>query len=178
MIILLLLFGIQSRGTGGLGKVFGPVMVIWFGTIGAIGLSHLWQNPRVLWAISPTYAAQFFWRHGFHGFALLGSVVLCVTGGEALYADMGHFGRSPIRVAWAGLVLPSLLCCYFGQGALLLSHPEAAPAPFFSLVGSQAGRVPLVLLATAATVIASQGLISAVFSLTHQAVRLAIFLES
>ena len=175
LVILILLFSIQRRGTGGLGKVFGPVMLVWFLTIGAIGLSHLWQKPSVLWAILPTYGAKFFWLHGFHGFALLGSVVLCVTGGEALYADMGHFGRNPIRVAWAGLVLPSLMFCYFGQGALLLSHPEAASAPFFSLVASPAARVPLVLLATAATVIASQGLISAVFSLTHQAVRLGYF---
>lgn len=129
----------------------------------------------MLWAILPTYAAHFFWEHGFHGFALLGSVVLCVTGGEALYADMGHFGRNPIRWAWGGLVLPSLLLCYFGQGALLLSDPNAASAPFFYLVGSPAARIPLVLLATAATVIASQGLISAVFSLTHQAVRLGYF---
>lgn len=175
LVILVVLFAIQSRGTGGLGKLFGPVMVVWFVTIGAIGLQHLWQNPSVLWAILPTYAAHFFWEHGFHGFALLGSVVLCVTGGEALYADMGHFGRSPIRWAWGGLVLPSLMLCYFGQGALLLSNPEAASAPFFSLVSSPTARIPLVLLATAATVIASQGLISAVFSLTHQAVRLGYF---
>ena len=175
LLILLVLFAIQSRGTGGLGKLFGPVMVVWFVTIGIIGLQHLWQNPTVLWAILPTYAAHFFGEHGFHGFALLGSVVLCVTGGEALYADMRHFGRNPIRWAWGGLVLPSLLLCYFGQGALLLSDPNAASAPFFSLVGSLAARIPLVLLATAATVIASQGLISAVFSLTHQAVRLGYF---
>lgn len=175
LVILTLLFAIQSRGTGGLGRLFGPIMVIWFVTIGVIGFGHLWHNPTVLWAILPSYAVHFFLQHGFHGFALLGSVVLCVTGGEALYADMGHFGRSPIRLAWGGLVLPSLMLCYFGQGALLLSNAEAASAPFFLLVSSAAARVPLVLLATAATVIASQGLISAVFSLTHQAVRLGYF---
>jgi KUP system potassium uptake protein len=173
--ILVALFTIQSRGTGGLGKLFGPIMVLWFVTIGALGLIHLWENPSILVAISPLHAASFFYHNGYHGFALLGSVVLCVTGGEALYADMGHFGRGPIRLAWGALVFPSLLLNYFGQGALILQNPGAAGAPFFSMVIHPGARVALVLLATAATVIASQGLISAVFSLSHQAMRLGYF---
>lgn len=175
MIILLLLFSIQSRGTGGLGRLFGPVMTVWFVTIGVLGLGHILHHPQVLWALSPLEGFQFFLRNGFPGFALLGSVVLCVTGGEALYADMGHFGRGPIRLAWGALVFPALLLCYFGQGALILANPAHHATPFFTLVDSPTARIPLVLLATLATIIASQGLISAVFSLTHQAIRLGYF---
>ena len=173
--ILVCLFGIQSHGTGGLGKLFGPIMVCWFVTIGGLGLLHLWENPSILWAILPHHAVKFFLNNGVHGFVLLGSVVLCVTGGEALYADMGHFGRGPIRLAWGGLVFPALLLNYFGQGAMLLQNPELASAPFFSMVSHSGARVALILLATVAAVIASQGLISAVFSLTHQAIRLGYF---
>lgn len=175
VVILGALFGIQSRGTGGLGKLFGPVMVCWFLTIGGLGLLHLWENPGILAAILPTHAASFFWNNGYHGFVILGSVVLCVTGGEALYADMGHFGRGPIRVAWGGLVFPSLLFNYFGQGAMILQHPDRAAVPFFSMIEHPGARVALIILATVAAVIASQGLISAVFSLSHQAIRLGYF---
>lgn len=175
VVILCLLFSLQRQGTGGLGKLFGPIMVAWFVVIGLLGTSQICQHPSVLWAVWPGHALNFFAVQGFHGFALLGSVVLCVTGGEALYADMGHFGRGPIRLAWGTLVFPALLLCYFGQGALLLGDATRAQAPFFSLLDSPTARIPLVLLATAATVIASQGLISAVFSLTHQAVRLGYF---
>ncbi|MBS2033548.1 potassium transporter Kup [bacterium] len=173
--ILIALFGIQSHGTGGLGKLFGPIMVCWFVTIGALGMIHLWENPSILVAVSPVHAASFFYHNGYHGFVLLGSVVLCVTGGEALYADMGHFGKGPIRLAWGALVFPALLLNYFGQGALILQNSGAASAPFFSMVSHPGARIALVILATAATVIASQGLISAVFSLTHQAMRLGYF---
>lgn len=173
--ILIVLFAIQSRGTGALGKLFGPVMVAWFVTIGWLGLVSLYQTPGILRALSPHHGALFFLNHGWHSITVLGSVVLAVTGGEALYADMGHFGRTPIRLSWMGLVLPSLLFCYLGQGALLLRSPESIGSPFFSLVSSQTVRFALVFLAAAATVIASQGLISAVFSLTQQAVRLGYF---
>lgn len=174
-VILLGLFAIQKGGTGPLGKLFGPIMLVWFAVLGALGLYHLVQEPRILAAISPHYGLAFFLHHKLHAFALLGSVVLCVTGGEALYADMGHFGKSPIRVAWGGMVFPSLLLNYFGQGALLLRHPDLSGAPFYSMVSSPTARIPLVLLATAATIIASQALISAVFSLTHQAMRMGYF---
>ncbi|MBS2036087.1 KUP/HAK/KT family potassium transporter [bacterium] len=174
-VILILLFAIQRGGTGPIGKLFGPIMVTWFVVLGGLGLYHLAQAPQVLAAISPHYGLFFFVQHKGHGFALLGSVVLCVTGGEALYADMGHFGRTPIRLAWGGLVFPALLLNYFGQGALLLQDPSLASAPFFSMVSSPHARIALVLLATAATIIASQALISAVFSLTHQAIRMGYF---
>ncbi len=173
--ILIGLFSIQSRGTGALGRLFGPVMTVWFVTIGVLGLLSLLSTPRVLHALSPHYGLGLLLSHGWHGITVLGSVVLAVTGGEALYADMGHFGRKPIRISWLGLVLPCLLLCYFGQGALLLQDPANAASPFFSLVNGQALRFALVFLAAAATIIASQGLISAVFSLTQQAVRLGYF---
>lgn len=174
-VILLMLFAIQSGGTGPIGKFFGPIMVIWFFTLGGLGLYHLAQAPEILGAILPTHAVAFFLAHKGHAFALLGSVVLCVTGGEALYADMGHFGKSPIRLAWGALVFPSLLLNYFGQGALLLRDSTLSSAPFYSMVSSPQARVALVVLATAATIIASQALISAVFSLTHQAIRMGYF---
>jgi KUP system potassium uptake protein len=172
VLILVGLFGIQQRGTGGIGKLFGPVMVVWFAVIGSLGLWHVAHHPAVFAAFLPTYGARFFAHHGWHGFKLLGSVVLAVTGGEALYADMGHFGPKPIRYVWVALVFPALVLCYLGQGALVLAHPEFARAPFFGMVPVGAATIALVALAAPATVIASQALISGVFSLTQQAVRL------
>jgi len=171
-VILILLFGIQQKGTAGIGKVFGPVMVLWFGTLATLGVIFIVKNPSVLWALSPVHAVSFFREHGMHGFGVLGSVVLVITGGEALYADMGHFGRRPIRIAWYGFVLPALLLNYYGQGALLLQSPEAAESPFFALVPKGGLTYALVGLSTMATVIASQALISGAYSLTHQAVQL------
>jgi KUP system potassium uptake protein len=171
-VILLLLFGVQRWGTAGIGKVFGPIMVLWFGSLSVLGLLFIARDTAVLAAVNPVHAARFFAAHGFHGFAILGSVVLVITGGEALYADMGHFGRGPIRLAWYGLVLPSLVLNYFGQGALLLQQPEAAESPFFAMVPKGGLTYALVGLSTMATVIASQALISGAFSLTHQAVQL------
>lgn len=172
VVILLGLFSIQSRGTGGIGRLFGPVMLVWFGTIGGLGLWHVAHNPSVLHAFSPLHAVRFFSEHGGHGFRLLGSVVLAVTGGEALYADMGHFGAKPIRYVWLGFVFPALVLCYLGQGAIVLANPARATAPFFSLVPVGPATVALVALAAPATVIASQALISGIYSLTQQAVRL------
>jgi KUP system potassium uptake protein len=174
-VILVGLFAIQSRGTEGIGRFFGPVMVLWFFTIGGLGLFHMIKNPAVLWAIDPRHAVRFFQEHQMHGFKVLGSVVLAVTGGEALYADMGHFGRAPIRLAWLGLVFPGLLLAYFGMGALVLADPSAGENPFFAMVPRGAPTYALVALATAATIIASQALISGAFSLTHQAVQLGFF---
>jgi KUP system potassium uptake protein len=170
--ILVALFWIQKRGTGDIGKLFGPVMAIWFSTMAVLGLYHLVQKPEVLLALSPHHGALFFYRHGPQGLLILGSVVLAVTGGEALYADMGHFGVRPIRLAWTGFVLPSLVLGYLGQGALILRNPEASENPFFSLVQQGPPAYLLVLLSSAATVIASQALISGAFSLTRQAMLL------
>jgi KUP system potassium uptake protein len=170
--ILLALFAIQRRGTGKIGNLFGPVMVVWFITLAALGLFHIAQKPEILAALLPHYGAAFFIRHGIHGLLILGSVVLAVTGGEALYADMGHFGVRPIRLAWTLFVLPSLTLCYLGQGALVLRDPEAASNPFFAMVPAGPATLFLVLLSSAATVIASQALISGAFSLTRQAVML------
>jgi KUP system potassium uptake protein len=170
-IILVMLFAMQKRGTGGIGAVFGPVTVVWFVTIAAAGMPWIFRHPQILGAINPFYAARFFFQHGLHGFLVLGSVVLCVTGGEALYADMGHFGTKAIRIAWYACVFPALLINYFGQGALLLEHPEAAANPFYGLV-SGAWLYPMVIIATVATVVASQALISGAYSLTRQAVQL------
>src|SRR5450631_2237265 len=170
-LILVMLFVMQKRGTGGIGAVFGPVTVVWFVTISAAGLPWILRHPQILAAVNPIYAACFFLAHGVHGFLVLGSVVLCVTGGEALYADMGHFGTRAIRIAWYACVFPALLINYFGQGALLLEHPEAAANPFYGLV-SGAWLYPMVILATLATVVASQALISGAYSLTRQAVQL------
>ncbi len=175
VVILVGLFFVQRWGTGGLGRFFGPIMVVWFVTIGALGTVHVLHHPAILGALSPIHGVRFFAHHGFRGFRVLGGVVLAITGGEALYADMGHFGRRPIRIAWLGLVYPALLLCYLGQGAHLIDHPEAAARPFFSLVPAGPWIYPLVALAAAATVIASQALISGVFSLTHQAIRLGYF---
>ncbi|MBZ4416589.1 potassium transporter Kup [Myxococcus sp. RHSTA-1-4] len=171
LVILLALFFVQSKGTGGIGRVFGPLMVVWFSVIAVLGVLELARNPSVLQAVLPTHAVSFFVRNGWHGFLVLGAVFLVVTGGEALYADMGHFGYRPIRLAWFGLVLPALLLNYFGQGALLLRDPSVAINPFFHMAPDWA-LYPLVALATAATVIASQALISGVFSITRQAIQL------
>jgi len=174
--ILIGLFAVQRRGTGRLGVLFGPVMVVWFVTIGGLGLFHVLRTPAILAALSPYHAYAFFAHHGLGGVRLLGGVVLAVTGGEALYADMGHFGARPIRFAWLVLVFPALLLCYLGQGANLLAHPEMAADPFYGLIGVGSPYLyPMVVLASLATVIASQGLITGVFSLTHQAVQLGFF---
>jgi KUP system potassium uptake protein len=170
-VILVILFAMQKRGTGGIGAVFGPVTVNWFIFIAAAGLPWIVRHPEILRAMNPIYGARFFILHRGHGFLVLGSVVLCVTGGEALYADMGHFGTRAIRLAWYTCVFPALLINYFGQGALLLERPEAAANPFYGLV-SGAWLYPMVILATLATVVASQALISGAYSLTRQAVQL------
>jgi len=169
--ILVGVFAIQRHGTHRVGTYFGPVMVLWFIVLAVLGLGSIATNPAVLTAVDPRHAVRFFATNGWHGFAVLGSVFLVVTGGEALYADMGHFGKRPIRLAWFALVLPALLINYFGQGALLLADSSAASQPFFMLAPRWA-TLPLVLLATAAAIIASQALISGAFSLTRQAVQL------
>jgi KUP system potassium uptake protein len=170
--ILVALFAIQRRGTGSIGRLFGPVMTVWFATLAALGLYHIVQQPEILTALSPHHGAGFFLRHGIRGMLILGSVVLAVTGGEALYADMGHFGVRPIRLAWTALVLPALTLCYLGQGALVLRNPLASENPFFSLVPAGLPTYLLVALSSVATVIASQALISGAFSLTRQAMLL------
>jgi KUP system potassium uptake protein len=169
--ILVGLFMVQSRGTAAIGRVFGPVMLLWFASIAALGVVEAVRRPEVFGAVSPHHAVRFMAAHGYLGFLVLGSVFLVVTGGEALYADMGHFGRNPIRAAWFTLALPALLLNYFGQGALVLRDPAAVENPFYRLAPGWA-LYPLVALATAAAVIASQALISGAFSLTRQAVQL------
>lgn len=171
IVILVALFMIQSRGTERVGRMFGPVTLLWFIVLAVLGVSWIVRQPSVLVAINPYYAFEFFINNGWNGFLVLGSVFLVVTGGEALYADMGHFGRAPIRLAWYVVVLPALLLNYFGQGALLLQHPEAVENPFYGMAPEWA-LIPLVVIATAATVIASQALITGAFSLTMQAVQL------
>ena len=170
--ILVGLFAVQRRGTGALGAWFGPLMVVWFLCIGGLGLWSSLLYPGIWVALLPQYGLAYFGAHGLPGAAILGSVVLAVTGGEALYADMGHFGRRPIRIAWFAIAYPCLVFSYVGQGALVLARPDAVSSPFFSQVPNGPWTFALVGLAAAATVIASQGLISAVFSLTHQALRL------
>lgn len=169
--ILFILFFLQKNGTGKVGVVFGPITLVWFFTLGILGSISTFQNPHILEAINPIYAIQFFYNNGFHGFVILGSVFLVVTGGEALYADMGHFGAKPIRLVWYTIVLPCLLLNYFGQGALLLREPDTIENPFYHLAPEWA-LYPLVILATLATVIASQAVISGAFSLTQQALQL------
>ncbi len=170
--ILIGLFAFQHRGTASVGAVFGPIMLLWFAVLALLGVAAIADAPAVLAAVNPLHGARFFAANGFHGFVILGSVFLVVTGGEALYADMGHFGARPIRLAWFALVLPCLLLNYFGQGALLLVDPAAAAAhPFYQLAPGWA-LAPLVMLATCATVIASQALISGAYSLTMQAIQL------
>ena len=171
LVILLCLFAVQKRGTGGIGKFFGPITLVWFATIACLGVYHIASNPAILWAISPFYAVRFMWEQPGTTFLILGAVVLCVTGGEALYADMGHFGKKPIRLAWFAVVMPCLTLNYFGQGALLLTEPEAVKNPFFNMAPDWA-LIPLVILATAATVIASQALITGAFSVTKQVIQM------
>jgi len=173
--ILVGLFALQSRGTGTVGNLFGPVMVVWFVTIGGLGLYHISFNPEILLAISPHYAWEYFARHGWPGMHILGSVVLAVTGGEALYADMGHFGVKPIRLAWMGLVFPCLIFNYFGQGAHALRVPSSMANPFFSMVPPGPATMAVVVLSSMAAVIASQALISGAFSLTRQGMQLGFF---
>jgi len=176
--ILIGLFWVQKRGTAQIGRVFGPIMVVWFLTLAVLGVVSIVKAPGVLMALDPRHGVRFFANNGGHGFLILGSVVLCITGGEALYADMGHFGRKPIQIAWFALAMPALVLNYFGQGALLIANQEPerlaqiAKNPFYALVGSGPAIYPLVVLATAATVIASQALISGAYSLTRQAVQL------
>lgn len=171
IVILVLLFNFQKRGTGTVGGLFGPVMVIWFLTLAVLGISWIMRQPSVLAAINPSYAVAFLVEHRGESLIVLAAVFLTVTGGEALYADMGHFGRRPIRLAWYGLVLPSLVLNYFGQGALALSNPEAVASPFY-LMAPDWALTPLVLLATAAAIIASQAVISGVYTVAHQAMQL------
>ncbi|MBI5506291.1 MAG: potassium transporter Kup [Deltaproteobacteria bacterium] len=171
VLILIGLFSVQRHGTAAVGAVFGPIMLVWFAALAALGLVWIVRWPQVLGAVNPWLALRFFAANGAEGFLVLGSVLLVVTGAEALYADMGHFGRRPIRLAWLVMVFPCLMLNYFGQGALLLAQPEAVSNPFFNMAPSWA-LYPLVVLATAATVIASQAVISGAFSLTRQALQL------
>jgi KUP system potassium uptake protein len=169
--VLFALFAFQRHGTEKVGKIFGPVMVAWFLTLAALGSVQIFKNPTVLYALNPMYAVKFFLHHGVHAWLALGAVVLAVTGGEALYADMGHFGRQPIRIAWMYFAMPALVLNYFGQGALLLGQPLAVHNPFYSMVPTW-GLFPMIGLATLATVIASQAVISGAFSLARQAIQL------
>ncbi len=170
-IVLTGLFMIQKRGTATVGMAFGPIMILWFACLGLFGLQSIMQSPQVLWALNPYYAYHFMAVDPWMAFLALGSVVLAITGGEALYADMGHFGKYPIRLAWFGFVLPALVLNYFGQGALLLHNPKAIENSFYLLAPAWA-LVPMVLLATAATVIASQAVISGAYSLANQSVQM------
>ncbi len=169
--ILVALFSVQRWGTARVGSAFGPIVLLWFLTLGVLGVVHIFENPAIFAAINPAWAVRFFMENGVRGFLVLGSVFLVVTGGEALYADMGHFGKRPIRITWFTIVLPGLLLNYFGQGAMVIEHPETIEQPFFMMV-PRWGLVPLVVLTTCATVIASQAVISGAFSLTRQAVQM------
>jgi KUP system potassium uptake protein len=173
LFILFVLFAVQSRGTARVATFFGPVMVVWFIAIAVAGAMHIHEDPGVLHAINPWHAISFLLNHGYIGMITLGAVFLCVTGGEALYADLGHFGRKPIQRAWFGLVLPALLINYFGQGALVLSNPATIENPFYRLV-PESMLLPMVVLATAATIIASQAVITGAFSLVQQAIQLGL----
>jgi len=172
-IVLVLLFSLQRKGTASIGKLFAPIMLLWFVSIGAFGIMQILREPTVFRAVNPVYALDFFMTNGMHGIVVLGSVVLCITGCEALYADLGHFGRDAIRLSWFSFVLPALLCNYFGQGALLIAHPEMNINPFYNIV-PEFLLYPMIGLSTAATIIASQALISGAFSLTQQAVQLGL----
>ncbi len=169
--ILAVLFVFQKRGTATVGAVFGPIMVVWFASIALLGVRGIALDPAILWAVNPAHAVRFFAAHGWHGFLVLGGVVLVLTGAEALYADMGHFGKRPIRVAWLGFAMPALLLNYMGQGALLLRDPGAARNPFY-LLAPEWALYPTIAIATAAAIVASQALISGAYSLTRQAVQL------
>ena len=171
LVVLTALFSAQRFGTGGIGRFFGPVMTLWFIVLAVLGLVHVVARPDVLVALSPHHALRFVWHNPRLAFVALGAVVLCVTGAEALYADMGHFGKRPIRLAWFGLAMPALTINYFGQGAMLLERPETVKNPFYEMA-PEWGLFPLIGLATLATVIASQALITAAFSITKQATQL------
>jgi KUP system potassium uptake protein len=173
VVILIALFAAQSRGTAKVAALFGPVMIVWFVAIAIAGGMHIADDPQVLWALNPLYGVQFLLTHGHVGLVTLGAVFLVVTGGEALYADLGHFGRKPIQIAWLGLVLPALLINYFGQGAKVLADPGAIESPFYRLV-PEMFLVPMILMAAAATVIASQAVITGAYSLVHQAIQLGL----
>lgn len=171
LVILFGLFALQKHGTAGIGKFFGPITIVWFATIALLGVSQIVTHPEILFALSPHYALMFIWANPGTTFIILGAVVLCVTGAEALYADLGHFGKKPIRLAWFFIVMPSLVLNYFGQGALLLNNPAAVKNPFFMMAPDWA-LMPLVGMATLATVIASQALITGAFSVTKQAIQM------
>ncbi len=173
LVVVAGLFMAQRRGTGTIGSAFGPVMVLWFLTIGILGLTHIMADPGVLAGINPAYGVSFMVRHKYAGFVILGAVVLAVTGAEALYADMGHFGRAPIRLAWTWFVLPALTLNYFGQGAVVLANPAAAANPFF-MSAPAALQIPLVVLSTLATIIASQSVISGAYSMGRQCIQLGL----
>jgi KUP system potassium uptake protein len=173
LVLIVVLFVIQRRGTEKVGALFGPAMLVWFLSIAAAGIVGILERPGVLWAIDPRHAVRFATHNGLGGFFVLGGVVLCITGVEALYADLSHFGRKPIAIAWYGLVWPSVTLCYLGQGARLLTDPHAFDNPFYALVSGPL-LIPMVVLATAATIIASQALISGAFTLTEQAIALSL----
>ncbi|MBS1225841.1 MAG: potassium transporter Kup, partial [Proteobacteria bacterium] len=170
-VVLTILFWIQKHGTGVVGRFFGPIMCAWFGVLALLGLISIADAPEVLAALNPVHALEFLFRHPWESFLALGAIVLSVTGGEALYTDMGHFGKFPIRASWFGFVLPALVLNYYGQGALLLKDPAAIQNPFYLLAPGWA-LMPMVILATVATVIASQAVISGAFSVARQAVQL------
>ncbi|MGJ7581511.1 potassium transporter Kup [Variovorax sp. RHLX14] len=171
LVVLFGLFAVQKRGTAGIGKFFGPITLVWFLVLAVLGVTQILTHPEILKAVNPYYALKFIWDNPMTSFIVLGATVLCVTGAEALYADLGHFGKGPIRIAWFSVVMPALVLNYFGQGALLLENPEAVKNPFFMMAPEWA-IVPLVLLATLATVIASQALITGAFSVTRQVIQL------
>ncbi|MEO6321469.1 MAG: KUP/HAK/KT family potassium transporter, partial [Polaromonas sp.] len=171
LVILFGLFALQKHGTAGIGKFFGPITIVWFLVLAILGVSQIVTHPEILFAISPHYALMFMWANPGTTFIILGAVVLCVTGAEALYADLGHFGKKPIRLAWFSIAMPALVLNYFGQGALLLSNPAAVKNPFYMMAPDWA-LIPLVVLATMATVIASQALITGAFSVTKQAIQM------
>ena len=177
IVILIALFAVQSRGTGKVAAFFGPIMLVWFLVLGALGLMHIGDDLSIFTAINPWHGVKFLFGHGILGLLVLGSVFLSVTGAEALYADMGHFGRFPIRLAWLAIIFPCLTLCYLGQGAMILAHPETVKDPLYMMIPASWGNyglVPMVILATLATVIASQAVITGAFSLTQQAVRLGL----
>ena len=171
LVIVIALFAVQKRGTATMGAMFGPIMMLWFATLAALGLFQVVQQPQVLYALNPWHAVVFFHDNGAHAFLALGGVVLCLTGAEALYADMGHFGKRPIRIAWFGYVSPALVINYFGQGALLMHQPTAVSNPFFLMV-PEGLLYPMIALATVATIIASQAVITGAFSMTREAIQL------
>ncbi len=171
LIVLFFLFLVQKRGTADIGKFFGPITLLWFAVLAILGIAHIVDNPVILWALSPSYALKFIWVNPGTAFIMLGAIVLCVTGAEALYADLGHFGKKPIRLAWFSIVMPALTLNYFGQGALLLKNPAAVKNPFYMMAPDWA-LIPLIILATMAAVIASQALITGAFSVTKQVIQL------